>query len=223
MARGLNVDRVVAAAVELADEDGLAAVSMARVAERLGFTTMSLYRHVRNKDELVWRMLDRALGPAPEFAVPDWRAGMDRWARELRAAVKRHPWCIDVPITGELATFSQLSWLDRGLQALSSTGLELGEQAELVLLLNGYVFWAVRIEMSMAAAPPQPLIPVQIDLDAVPFVREAVNARAFEDEPDRDRDFNFGLERVLDGIGVLVDQRSSPRPVPPSLPRTSSK
>ena len=104
MARGLNVDRVVAAAIELADEDGLAAVSMARVAERLGFTTMSLYRHVASKEELVWRMLDIALGPAPEFATPDWRTGLERWAHEFRAVLLRHPWGIDIPITGALAT-----------------------------------------------------------------------------------------------------------------------
>jgi AcrR family transcriptional regulator len=208
MARGLTVERVVDAAIELADEDGLAAVSMARVAERLGFTTMSLYRHVRNKEELVWRMLDRALGPAPEFESPDWRAGMDRWAREFRAALLRHPWGIDIPITGQLATFSQISWLNRGLEALSSTPLHPGEQAELVLLLNGYVFWAVRLEMSMAAAPPQPLIPVELDLAATPHVRAAIEAGAFEDDATPDENFRFGLERVLDGMCVLIASRA---------------
>ena len=158
MARGLNVERIVAAAIELADEDGLAAVSMARVAERLGFTTMSLYRHVASKDELVWRMLDRALGPAPEFEIPDWRTGLERWAHEMRALLLRHPWGIDIPITGVLATASQLSWLNRGLEALDGTGLAPGEDADLVLLVNGYVFWAVRLEVSLAAAPPAPLI-----------------------------------------------------------------
>jgi len=208
MARGLTVDRVVAAAVELADEDGLAALSMARVAERLGFTPMSLYRHVRNKEELVWRMVDRALGPAPAFDFSDWRTGLEGWAREFRAALQRHPWCIDIPITGELATFSQVSWLNRGLAALSSTALHPGEQAEMVLLLNGYVFWAVRLEMSMAATPPQPLIPVEIDLDAVPYVRAALQAGAFEDESTPDDDFSYGLDRVLDGIGVLIARRA---------------
>ena len=69
MARGLNVDQITEAAVAIADEQGLAAVSMATVAKRCGFTTMSLYRHVASKDELVWRMVDVALGPAPPFDV----------------------------------------------------------------------------------------------------------------------------------------------------------
>jgi len=208
MARGLTVDRIVAAAIELADEDGLAAVSMARVAERLGFTTMSLYRHVRNKDELVWRMLDSALGPAPEFEIPDWRTGLDRWAYELRAALLLHPWAIDIPITGALASFSQVSWLNRGLEALSSTALHPGEQADLVLLVNGYVFWSVRLETSLAAAPPQPLIPAQLDLDALPYVRAAWEMGAFEDSYTDDENFQSGLDRVLDGIGVLIARRA---------------
>jgi AcrR family transcriptional regulator len=223
MARGLNVDRIVDAAIELADEDGLGAVSMARVAKRVGFTTMALYRHVANKEELVWRMLDRVLGPAPEYEIPDWRTGLERWSQELRAVLLRHPWGIDVPITGVLATASQLSWLNRGLQALDGTGLHAGEDADLVLLLNGYVFWGVRLEISLAAAPPDPVIPAGVDFEALPYLRRTFESGGFEDEFTHDQNFQSGLDRVLDGIGVLIAQRSSPRPVPPSLPRTSSK
>jgi len=208
MARGLTVDRIVVAAIELADEDGLAAVSMARVAERVGFTTMSLYRHVASKEDLVWRMLDVALGPAPEFATPDWRTGLERWAHEFRAKLLRHPWGIDIPITGALATFSQVSWLNRGLEALASTTLHPGEQADLVLLLNGYVFWAVRLETSLAGAPPQPLVPGAFDLDALPFLRGALESGAFEDSYTDDENFQSGLDRVLDGFGVLIERRA---------------
>ena len=85
MARGLSVEKVVAAAIALADEEGLAAVTMARVAERVGFTTMSLYRHVASKEELVRLMLDSVLGLPPEFPMLDWRAGLEGWARALLA------------------------------------------------------------------------------------------------------------------------------------------
>ena len=170
MARGLNVERVVAAAIELADEEGLAAVSMARVAKRCGFTTMSLYRHVASKDELVWRMLDSALGPGAGVRDPGLadrpralgaRAARRAAARTRGASTSRSP--------ASSRPFSQVSWLDRGLQALDGTGLQPGEDADLVLLVNGYVFWAVRLETSLAAAPPEPLVPVEFDLDAVPY------------------------------------------------------
>jgi AcrR family transcriptional regulator len=223
MARGLSVERIVAAAVDLADEEGFSAVSMARVAKRCGFTTMALYRHVASKDELAWRMLDRAVGPAPKYEITDWRSGLERWARELLARLRAHPWAIDVPITGVLASFSQVTWLDRGLQALDGTGLQPGEDADVVLLLNGYVFWAVRLEVSLAAAPPEPLVPVEFDLESVPFVRRVFESGGFEDESTEEENFASGLNRVLDGIGVLIAQRSSPRPVPPNFSRTSSK
>src|SRR5689334_284269 len=101
--RGLSEAKVVAAAIDLADRDGVEAVSMARVAERLGFTTMSLYRHVRNKDELLRAMLDRALGPPPsalDDPGEDWRAALELWTRSVLEALLRHPWAIRVPVTG---------------------------------------------------------------------------------------------------------------------------
>src|SRR5690348_17296802 len=81
--RGLTREAIVAAAVELADADGLAAPSMARLAERLECGTMSLYRHVADKDELVTFMLATAHGPPPSPPVgTDWRGALRNWARE---------------------------------------------------------------------------------------------------------------------------------------------
>jgi AcrR family transcriptional regulator len=204
MARGLNVDLVVTAAIELADESGLAAVTMARVAQRCGFTTMSLYRHVANKDELVRRMIDRALGQAPEFEIPDWRTGLERWGRELMAVILRHPWGIDVPITGLLGTAAQLSWLDRGLETLASTPLSENDKAEAVLLVNGYVFWGARLAFQVPDDPDLQFIPAAFDISAYPSLRRAVEAGTFEDDEPIDAQFDRGLQRVLDGIGSLI-------------------
>jgi AcrR family transcriptional regulator len=219
----LNVDLVVAAATELADEAGLAAVTMAAVAKRCGFTTMSLYRHVSGKDDLVRRMLDAGLGIAPPLRFPGWRAGLEQWSRDMLAVLDRHPWGIDVPITGIIGTEAQLSWLDRGLEALADTELAENEKAEAVLLVNGYVFWAARLRFQIPDEAIE-IVPPGFDMSRFPALGRAVAAGIFEDEATtRDEDFMFGLERVLDGIGALIAQRSSPRPVPPSLPRTSSK
>ena len=200
MARGLSVEKVVAAAVELADEQGLAAVSMAKVAERLGFTTMSLYRHVSGKDELVRRMLDAALGLCPEFEIPDWRTGLERWARELLAVLYEHPWGIDVPITGMLGTVSQLSWLNRGLECLEGTALEEPQKAQMVLLVNGYVFWSARLAFQIPDDLQAPMIPVELELDAFPALRRAAEARTFTDDTPFEELFEYGLQRVLDGV-----------------------
>jgi len=216
------VELVVAAAIEIADEAGLGAVTMAAVAKRCGFTTMSLYRHVTGKDDLVRRMLDVTLGTAPALKSTGWRAGLEQWSRDMLAVLDQHPWGIDVPITGMLGTHAQLSWLDRGLEALRETGLDEGVKAELVLLLNGYVFWAARLRLQVPEEVIE-VVPPGFDLSVYPSLRVAVEAGIFADESStRDEDFEFGLARVLDGIDAQV-QRSRPRPVPPSLPRTSSK
>src|SRR3954469_9433245 len=204
MARGLTVDLVVAAAIELADEQGLAAVSMARVAERCGFTTMSLYRHVSGKEELVTRMLDAALGRAPAFAIPDWRTGLERWARELLAVVHRHPWGIDVPITQMLGTEAQLSWLDRGLETLAPTKLSEAAKAEVVLLVNGYVFWGARLGFQVPEDPDVQFVPPGFDLARYPSLRRAVQAGIFEDDTPLEEQFDRGLRAVLDGVSAML-------------------
>jgi AcrR family transcriptional regulator len=214
MPRGLSVELVVAAAIEIADEAGLGAVTMAAVAKRCGFTTMSLYRHVAGKEELVRRMLDTTLGTAPALRSPGWRAGLEQWSRDMLAVLDAHPWGIDVPITGMLGTHAQLSWLDRGLEALRDTALDEGVKAELVLLLNGFVFWAARLRFQVPDEAIE-VVPPDFDLSAYPSLHVAVAAGIFEDGATPEEDFAFGLDRVLDGVEALI-QRSSPRPVPPS-------
>ncbi len=204
MARGLNVDLITEAAVAIADEQGLAAVSMATVAKRCGFTTMSLYRHVASKDELVWRMLDMGLGPAPPYTFSGWRDGLAQWAQGLMDRLREHPWGIDVPINGTLPTYAQLSWLNRGLEVMDGTGLADGEAADLVLLLNGYVFWALRLEVALTTAPPQPLVPPQFDLEDLPYLRRAYQDRQFEDDSTPEEHFRLGLNRTLDGIAASI-------------------
>src|SRR3954464_11173862 len=204
MPRGLNVDLVVEAAVALADEQGLAAVTMARVAARCGFTTMSLYRHVAGKDELVRRMLDAALGLAPAFAIPDWRTGLERWARAMLAVLDRHPWGIDVPITGMLRTVAQLSWLNRGLECLADTTLDENQKAQMVLLVNGYVFWSARLALQVPDHLQAPMIPEELALDEFPALKRAAESNVFGDESPFEELFDYGLQRVLDGVGSAV-------------------
>jgi len=208
MPRGLSVELVVAAAVEIADESGLAAVTMAAVAKRCGFTTMSLYRHVASKDELVRRMLDETLGTAPALESADWRAGLEQWSRAMLAVLELHPWGIDVPITGILGTHAQLSWLDRALEAMASTGLDDGSKAEIALLLNGYVFWSARLRFQVPQEALE-VIPSALDMSHYPYLASAVAEGIFEDGSTPEDDFAFGLERVLDGVAALIAARGA--------------
>jgi AcrR family transcriptional regulator len=212
--RGLTVDRVVAAAVELADAEGIDAVSMSRVAERLGFTTMSLYRHVRGKDELVLLMVNAAAGAPPEYPEGTaWRERLELWSWELLARMRAHPWVLSLPISRPPWAPSQLAWLDRGLAALADTKLDEDEKASVVLLLNGHVFGQARFHVDLG--DPQSFdtyvegLADLLDSARFPALRRAIDAGIFApSEDDADTDFAFGLDRVLDGVERLVTQRN---------------
>lgn len=210
--RELSIERIVDAAIEIADAEGLAAVSMSRVAASLGFTTMSLYRHVAGKDELLVLMADTVVGAPPAMDPgAGWRPALRRWGTELLALLVRHPWYVQLPITGPPVTPNLLRWLDGGLQALAGTPLSEPEKAAAILSVNGQVFWEARIMADMAIAPERAaasgtLLREVVDAERFPALRRAIDAGIFEDDSGAD-DAAFGLERVLDGIAALVERR----------------
>jgi AcrR family transcriptional regulator len=116
----LDVDRIVGAAVEIATADGLEAVSMARVAKALGFTTMSLYRHVATKDDLLqlmWNASARSLDDwTPEGAT--WRERLTSWALRQRAVIEENIWITQLPMATPPLAPSSLAWVELGLAVL---------------------------------------------------------------------------------------------------------
>jgi len=217
----LSLERIVAAAVELADAGGLTALSMSRLAEKLGFTTMSLYRYVASKDDLLVLVLDAALGQPPTAPDGDWRAQCVGWAGALRDGYRQHPWTMELPISGLPAGPNQLAWFDRGLAALAPTRLAEGEKASSVLLLATYVRSQTQlmtdlIEAARSGQTPDWAAVVErlADPARFPAVARVVAAGVFADDPDRpeqypDDEFDFGLHRILDGIEVLHRSRVS--------------
>jgi AcrR family transcriptional regulator len=226
--RELSIERIVEAAVEIADAEGLAGVSMARVAKSLGFTTMSLYRYVTSKDDLLLLMqevaLDLEFPPAHEPA--DWRAELREWAVFTFELFRRHPWVLDVPVTGAPVTPASLRALDAGLRALRSTPLDDAEKIATILLLNGYVRNAAGLDRDLAqantagtdaAAEVGPgladALRMLVDEVRFPYLRPIVErgtyaaygTSTFDDEED----VGWGLERTLDGIAAYVAAREA--------------
>lgn len=205
--RGLTREAIVAAAVELADTDGLAALSMARLAERLGCGTMSLYRHVANKDELVTFML--AAGPGPPPPTPegsDWRGALSNWAHELWAVYHRHPWILQAASAGLPADPGQLAWLDAGLATLSGTGLT--EREKLTAVIAVLVFTrgsaALAIEARDVDDREYPaLLRRLVRPDRFPALAAAIDAGVFDQTGDDSlAEFRSGLGQLLDGIAT---------------------
>lgn len=219
--QGLSVSRIVGAAVELADASGLDAVSMARIAERLGFTTMSLYRHVTSKNELLLLMLDSVAAVPASLDVPDsWRPGLERWCRAQWVMLRAHAWIVHLPITGPPLTPNQLAWTDRALHALRDTGLTEADKAGVVLLVANYMHTTARLSTDLGPAASSEsvaaystLLDGLVDARRFPALRRAIDAGAFDypaDTPEEHRqfDYTFGLARILDGVATLIHERS---------------
>ena len=135
-----TLDEVVAAAIAIADEEGLAAVSMARVADQLGSSTMALYRYVTSKDDLLLLMGDAAVGAPPVFrGRREWRSRLRNWALAVRAVWWQRPWLLELPVSGPPAGPNNLLWFDACLAAVEDTPLDDAERIGAVLLVSTYV------------------------------------------------------------------------------------
>jgi AcrR family transcriptional regulator len=219
---GLSLERIVAAAIAVADADGLHAVSMSRVAQELGSSAMSLYRYVESKDELLTLMVDGALGTIPPLPLDEeWRAGLARWARATAAAMRAHPWSVQVPVTGPPLGPNSVAWFEGALHAMRDTGLSEVEKASVVLMLSGYTrnqvmtMADVQAHFLDAAATPHAAMRSYADTlrqltDAqrFPALHAVLDAGVFDRADPPEEEFEFGLERILDGIEALVRARA---------------
>jgi AcrR family transcriptional regulator len=207
--RGLNRESIVAAAIELADTDGLSALSMARLAERLGCGTMSLYRHVANKDDLVTFMLSAAAGPPPASTDRgDWRDALTDWAVGLWNVYHRHPWILATAAAGPPADPGQLAWLNAGLAALGGTRLKERDKLAAVMAVLHFVRGAaaLAIEAAHVDGPEYPAVLRRvIDADRFPALSAALDAGAFDDsDDDHLAEFRSGLAQLLDGVSAKI-------------------
>ena len=146
----LDVEAVVSAAVRLADEGGLEAATLPKVAEELGVTAMSLYRHVGSKHELLQLMMDAASGPGcTRVDGPSgWRDGLKRWAVDLWSLYQVRPSIPGLPSTPSrpLQDPHQVAWLERGFEQLASTELDWNEKLTALTLLSGFVRQAALLQ-----------------------------------------------------------------------------
>jgi AcrR family transcriptional regulator len=229
---GLSVDEVVAAAVELADAEGLAALSMRRVAERLGVGTMSLYTYVPGKAELLDLMLDTVLAEEArqDGADGDWRAGLEQRAREDWALFHRHPWVLQITPGRALLGPNETDLFEASLRVVDGIGLSGTEMVLVVNLVADYTRGAAQTAVGAAQAERrtgisdeewwkarEPLFDKYFDPDRFPTVTRVGAQGAFEPPGDGQytvawarESFEFGLRRLLDGIENFIKARSRP-------------
>jgi AcrR family transcriptional regulator len=221
----LSVERIARVAMNIADTDGLAAVSMQRVASELEFTKMALYRYVSGKSELLAVMIELAVADPPDLSgVPGgWRGRIEEFARLLSLVWQRHPWLPWATLGDRVMGPRELGWIEAAVGCLAGTGLTGTEQMDAVFVLFGHI----RNTQSMSAAGTQPwdsdkkVTPIMEGLladygDRYPALTAATSSVNGSASHDNGR--AFGLERILDGLEMLIARRAGNRPEPPRTP-----
>lgn len=231
--RELSLEGIIDAAVEIADAEGLGAVSMARVSSSLGFTTMSLYRYVTSKDELVQLMQNAAsvvLVPALDESQ-DWRDGLREWSASVRAVYQRHPWLLDMRVGSIPMSPSDLAMVDWAMRILRDLPLSQGEKMSTLLLLSGYTRSVGQLERDLRAADLGEVSPEHraalkqlVTEELFPYLHPIVQSGTYmgdEGDAEEDEDASFGLERILDGVERYVAARADGRQTPPVVQPTA--
>jgi AcrR family transcriptional regulator len=204
-----TVEQIADAGIAIADENGLDAVTMQRIAERLGATKMALYRYVPGRPELDAFMLERALGAPVAARRAEWRSALTQWAMDVHERGTAHPWAVELVQRPHVPGPRELEWFEAGLSAMKHLPLRGAEKLDVLALLVGHVMSIVR----QKAGGPTPedemarvLGPVlAARADEFPFTAAAF---AHPDEGTRDGALRFGLERVIAGVEALAAARS---------------
>ncbi len=210
---------IVAAAVELADAQGLAALSMRSVAQRLGVTPMSLYNHVAHKEELLDDMVEAVFA---EFYAPvpgaEWRSELRRRALTAREALKRHPWAIGLMDSRRNAGYETLVHHDAVIGCLREAGFSLALTGHAFAVLDAHLYGFLVQELSMPFQPGQDLadlghqIMAALPAGRLPYFREFTLKHALRPGYDFGEEFEVGLDLVLDGLAErLAAQRHGSR------------
>lgn len=222
-----SVDEVVQTAIALADAEGLAALSMRRVAEAMGLSAMSLYTYVPSKAELIDLMLDRVWGEIEDPpADQGWRAALCFLARQRWAIGQRHAWMLHVATHRPPLGPNVLARLDAGLRAIDGHGLTEIEMDLILAVISDYVRGAVRAAVEAREVEQQTgitdeqwwsinqqLLQGRAAPERFPTLARVGHAlkAAYEDGMDAEQNFEFGLQRVLDGVDAFIAAKTRPQ------------
>jgi AcrR family transcriptional regulator len=226
---GLSADAIVDAAIRLADAEGIEGVSMARVAAELGFTTMSLYRYVTSKEELLQLMWNGSARGAEGLVLEGdgWRARLRMWATVQRDMLDRHPWLTQMPLAAPPMAPNSLIFVEHGLEAMDGTGLADADKLRFIGLISSYTLSEARMANDALraaqeqAARGQPGSAWTFDGLLRELADEATYPRLYKlawtppgdggsaGPPSEREEFLFGIDRILDGIQAYMDRTAS--------------
>jgi AcrR family transcriptional regulator len=210
----LTVEQIVATGIEFGDSHGFEAISLQNIAAHLGVTTNAMYRYVSSKDELIVLVAETAWGRAPEYILeaPGWREGARAWVKAQVDRYAERPWLLEVPIRGAPVTPNLLHWIETLLRVMAGTGLSQHDALGCAVLFDGYARSYANLARQLAASDSAPVESAAVGAFLVPRLQSSgfdhllamYTNQEYEDTLDDDLD--FGLDRILDGIQVLIDR-----------------
>lgn len=220
----LTVDQVVAVAIDIADAEGLPGLSMRKVAQQLGVSTMAVYTYVPGKAELIDLMLDTVYGEMdrPTAGRRGWRRRLETVARDNHALYDRHPWLAQVSTSRPPLGPNLMAKYEYELGAVEGLGLTDVEMDSVLTLVLQFVHSTAVSARAVAEAAAlsamsnqqwwaanEPLLSRVFDEEGFPIAARVGSAAgaAYGAAYSPAHAFEFGLHRLLDGIGALIDQR----------------
>lgn len=223
----LTRDRVLDAAIRVADRGGVAAITMRRVAQELGVEAMSLYHHLPNKDAILDGVVDAvftAIDLPPDD--PDWRTALRVRAASARAVLSRHTWALGLVDSRRTPGPATLRHHDAVLGVLRRAGFSLPMAAHAISLIDSYISGYVLQEASLPITTPEEVTEVAgallADLPATefPHLTEMITEHALRPGYDHTAEFDYGLDLILDALEARRTEThengraGEPRPVP---------
>jgi AcrR family transcriptional regulator len=207
----LSRERVLAAAVGLADEIGIEALSMRKLGEALGVEAMSLYNHVAHKDDLLDGMIDAVFA---EIDLPSadagWRAAMRQRAISVRAVLRRHRWAIGLMESRTSPGPATLAHHDAVIGVLRAGGFTVAQTAHAFSALDSYIYGFALQEKGLPFEGPEQTADVAAAMfadfpaDRYPHFVELATQHVLQPGYDYGDEFEFGLDLILDGLERLL-------------------
>ena len=195
----LSRDRILQAALELADAEGVESLTMRRLGDELGFEAMSLYRHVANKGDLLDGMLDVVLA---EWEAPDagdhWAPAIRTSAKSVHDALRRHRWAAQLLMSGSHIRPARLQYMDSLLASLREAGFDADTTYSVYHLLDGYIFGFTLWEIAYTTIP--------LDDEAVTKLMRSIPWDRYPDLADhKDQHMSEGPHREANAFEVGLD------------------
>ena len=203
----LTRERVLAAAVALADRGGIESLSMRKLAQELGVEAMSLYHHVANKDDILDGLVDVVFG---EIDLPTgedgWKAAMRRRAISAREALRRHPWATGLMESRPTPGAANLRHHDAVLGVLRGAGFSVELAAHAYSLLDSYIYGFALQEASLPFHTPEEAAEVaqaimaEFPASEYPHLTEIAVDHVLQPGYDYGNEYLIGLDLILDGL-----------------------